>query len=98
VRLRPVAADRLALALEQPQPVDDGRTEQENKKQRGDHRAAGAERDVAEHIEDGELVRQIDQPIKHTLNLMRTLLPPPSPPPQAGTGREGAADTPVAAP
>ena len=29
-------------------------------------RAAGAERDVAEHVEDRELVGQIDQPIEHT--------------------------------
>ncbi len=37
-------------------------------------RAAGAEGDVAEYVEDGELVRQIDQPIKHRLNLARTRL------------------------
>ena len=74
VRFRAVGADRLALALQQPQPVDDARAEQEHEQQRGDDRAAGAERDVAEHIEDGELVRQIDQPIEHRINLVRTRL------------------------
>ena len=44
------------------------------KQQRGDDRAAGAEGDVAKHIEDGELVRQIDQPIEHRINLVRTRL------------------------
>ena len=40
--------------------------------ERGDDRAAGAECDVAEDVEDGDLVRQIDQPIEHRINLART--------------------------
>ena len=52
--LRTVAADRLALALAQPQPIDDRGPEHEDEDKRGDHRAAGAERDVAEHVEEPE--------------------------------------------
>ena len=54
MRLRPVAADRLALALAQPQIVDDPGPEQEHEQRAGHHRAAGAERDVAEHVEGRE--------------------------------------------
>ena len=50
--LRAVGADRLALALAQAQMVDDPGPEQEHEHQRGDHRAAGAERDVTEHVEN----------------------------------------------
>ena len=70
VRLRTIGTNRLALALQQAQPIDDGLAEQEDKEQRGDHRSAGAEGDVAKHVEDGNLVRQIDQPIEHRINLV----------------------------
>jgi hypothetical protein len=65
VRLRPVGADRLAFALQQPQPVDHELPEQKNEDERGNHRSAGAEGDVAKDIQDRELVREFDQPIKH---------------------------------
>ena len=41
------------LPCSQPQVIDDPRAEQEHEDERGDHRAAGAERDVAEHVERG---------------------------------------------
>ena len=74
--LRPVGADRLALALPQAQAVDDGRARTGTRTiSAGDHRAAGAEGDVAEDVEDGELVGQFDEPIEHRLNLVRTRFP-----------------------
>ncbi len=102
VGLRSVGADRLAFALQRAQPVDDGRTEQEHEQQRGDDRAAGAKRDVAEDVEDGDFVRQIDQPIEHRINLVRTrpatcLLPTRQFPTRQFPSRLGARTT-VAAP
>ena len=44
------------LPCRSAQLVDDHRPEQEHEHQRGDHRAAGADRDVAEHVEDSENV------------------------------------------
>ena len=61
MRLRPVGADRLALALPDAQRVDDRRAEDEDDQRRGDQRAAGAEGDVAEDVEDRDLVREIDK-------------------------------------
>ena len=52
MRLRAVGADRLALALAQPQMVDDPGPEQEHEQRAGHHRAAGAEGDVAKHVEE----------------------------------------------
>ncbi len=49
--LRAVGADRLAFPLTHPERVDDRRAEQEHDQRRSDHRAAGAEGNVAEHIE-----------------------------------------------
>ena len=72
VGLRAIRADRLAFALQRAQAADDGRAEQKDEQQRGDNGAAGAERDIAKDVEDGDLVRQIDQPIKHRINLVRT--------------------------
>ena len=57
VRLRPVVADRLALALLDAQQLDDRRAEQEHEQQRGHDRAAGAEGDVAEDVERAEQAR-----------------------------------------
>ena len=51
VRLRAVGADRLALALPQPQMIDDPGAEQEHEQRAGDDGAAGAEGDVAEHVQ-----------------------------------------------
>ena len=50
VRLRAIGADRLALALPQPQMIDDPGPEQEHEQRARDHRAAGAEGDVAKHV------------------------------------------------
>ena len=52
VRLRTVGADRLALALPQPQMIDDPGAEQEHEQRAGHDGAAGAEGDVAEHVEE----------------------------------------------
>ena len=72
VRFRTIGADRLAFSLQPPQPINDELAEQKHKQQRGDDRAAGPERDVAKHIEDGKLVGKFDQPIKHyDINLVR---------------------------
>ena len=65
--LRAVGADRLALALLDAQQVDDRAAEQEHEHQRGDDGAAGAEGDVAEDVEERELVGEIGQPIEHRI-------------------------------
>ena len=62
---RAVLADRLALALADAQRGDDGRTEQEHEQQRRDHRRAGAEGDVAKHVQDRQLPRPIGQVDQH---------------------------------
>ena len=51
MRLRAVGADRLALALPEPQMVDDPGPNRNTNSGAGDHRAAGAEGDVAEDVE-----------------------------------------------
>src|ERR1700726_2270391 len=51
MRLRAVGADRLALALPDPQMVDDPGAEQEDEQGPRYHRAAGTECDVAENIQ-----------------------------------------------
>ena len=73
MRSRAVAADRLALALAQPQMIDDPRTEQEHEQRPGHHRAAGAKGDVAEHVQKctehaqtGNRIGKFDQPVKHS--------------------------------
>ena len=45
------------------------RAEQEHEDQRGHHRAAGAERDVAEHVEERERAGKVGQPVEHRINL-----------------------------
>src|SRR6266700_5757625 len=74
MRLRTVAADRLALALAQPQMIDDPGTEQEHEQRARHHRPAGAEGDVAEDVEEaaedsetGDGVGKLDQPVKHSI-------------------------------
>ena len=54
--LRPIAADRLAVPLQRFQPADHRRPENEADDQRGQARGARAERDVAEQVEQDELV------------------------------------------
>ena len=58
VPLRTFRADRLTLALARAQPVDHARADQKRDDQRRHDRATGAERDVAEHIQRGELICQ----------------------------------------
>ena len=65
MRRRSVGADRLTFALLDAQHVDDRTAEQEHEHQRGDDGAAGAEREVAEHIEERQFVGEVGQPIKH---------------------------------
>ena len=72
MRLRPVGADRLSLALAQAEVVDDPGAEQEHEQRTRHHRAASAESDVAkdvqerlENAESRNSVGKIDQPIKH---------------------------------
>src|ERR1700743_2429060 len=74
MRLRTVGADRLALALAQPEMVDDPGAENEHDQRAGDHRAAGAEGDVAKHIEERtedtetrHRVGKINQPVEHSI-------------------------------
>jgi hypothetical protein len=63
VRLRAVAANRLALALLAPQQVDDGR-QKNTKPARSDDRTAGAKRDVPKHVQE-RFCRQLGQPVGH---------------------------------
>jgi hypothetical protein len=67
VRLRTVGADRLALALSNAQRVDDRRPKQEDDKCGGNQRATRPEGDVAEDIEELELVSQSGQQHQHDL-------------------------------
>ncbi len=74
MRRRTVGADRLALALPQPQMIDDPGAEQEHEQRARHHRPAGAEGDVAEDVEEpaektktGNGVGQLDQPVKHSI-------------------------------
>src|SRR4029077_875975 len=69
VRLRPVAADRLALALLEPQHIDDRAAGQKNEHQRRDKGAARAEGDVGKDVEKAEVSGEIGQPIEHRSNL-----------------------------
>ena len=62
-----VFADGLALALADAQGPDHLGPEQEHEQQRRDQRSAGAEGDVAEDIEGGELRGELGQPIEHRL-------------------------------
>src|SRR5689334_1889498 len=73
MRLRAVGADRLALALPEPQMIDDPGPEQEHEQRACHHRAAGAEGDVAEYVEQAaedaktrDGVGKLDQPVKHS--------------------------------
>ncbi len=66
VALRSVEADRLALALHRFQPADHRRAEHEAHQQRGQAGRARAEGDVAEQVEQEELVGQRpEQVVEH---------------------------------
>ena len=61
-----VRANRLAVRLLPPQPQDQVRTENKADQQRGDDRPSRAEGDVAEQVEELELVRErIKQRVQH---------------------------------
>ena len=74
VRLRAVGADRLALALAQPQMIDDPRAEHEHEHQRGDHRARRPHGEIAEHVEERQRAGKVGQPVEHRINPERTPL------------------------
>eukprot|EP01035_Chromulina_nebulosa_P000759 gene758-1025_t len=63
--LRTVGADGLALTLPYPQRGDDHRPEEEHQQRRGEECRAGPEGDIAEQIEDLQMIRQIHQPKQH---------------------------------
>ncbi len=65
MRLRAVGADRLALALFEPQGGDAARAEEEYEEQRRRGGAAGPEGDVAKQIERTEQMRKIRKPGEH---------------------------------
>ena len=71
MRGRTVGADRLALALFQPQRRDDAGAEEEHEEQAGRRRAERAEREIAEEVEDPEDVREVGQPGQHAGLLSR---------------------------
>ncbi len=59
--LRTIAADRLSLALGQFQPADESGPDDKTDEKRRHHRTAGAEREIAEHVEDPVVVGQRHQ-------------------------------------
>ena len=61
----PSSADRLPLALLQPQRGDDRRTEEEDEEEPGSRGAERAEREIAEQVEDAGQVRKLGQPGQH---------------------------------
>ena len=65
MRLRPVGTDRLALALANPQRIDDRRSEQKHDKGRGEQRRTRPEGDVPEQVEDLNFIRQFNEPDQH---------------------------------
>ena len=65
VRLRAVEADRLALALLQPQRRDDRRPEKEDEESSGRRRADRAERQVTEQVQRAEIAGQFGEPDEH---------------------------------
>src|ERR1700730_17813869 len=77
MRLRAVAADRLALALAEPKGVDEPGGEQENEQRAGEPRPARAKGNVAEHVQKGAEhaetrngIGKLDQPVKHSNRLI----------------------------
>src|SRR5687768_3964427 len=66
MRLRPVLADRLALALLQAQKGDDRRAEPEHEEERRRDRAAGPEGDVAEDVERVQEGAEIGEKGQHS--------------------------------
>src|SRR3546814_14001622 len=57
-----VAANRLALALPRTQPLDHRRPDEEGDGERRDHRAAAANGEVAEQVEQRDAVGERDEP------------------------------------
>src|SRR5690349_7985963 len=80
--LRAVGPDRLALALPQPQRIDDRGAEQEDQHRRGYQRPAGAEGDVAEDVEDRGVASELREKGEHSASpgaLTRALRSRPAP-------------------
>ena len=71
---RPVAADRLAIALLGLQPADQRREEHEADDRRGQNRSAGPKRNVSEQIEDDKIICQREQQVIEHLIVASTLL------------------------
>ena len=65
MRGRAVGADRLALALFEPQRRDDRRPEEEHEEQPGRRRAERAERQIAEQMEQAGDVTEVAQTGQH---------------------------------
>src|SRR4051812_25111779 len=63
--LRPVDADRLALALADPQPGDEPRAEQKADEQSRGARRAGTEADVADKVEDPGEAELLGDQVEH---------------------------------
>jgi hypothetical protein len=60
MRLRPIGADRLALALPDAQRVDDSRPEEEDDQSGGKKSGTRPEGNVPEQIQKFEIFRQFD--------------------------------------
>lgn len=55
--------------MPQPQACEHARAEQKHEDHAGEHRAAGAERDVPEYIEGADGIGKLTQPIQHDFGL-----------------------------
>src|SRR5262249_4237246 len=60
-----IGADRLALALANLEPADERRTDHKADHHGGQNRAAGAEGEIAEDVEERRCIRKICQKVKH---------------------------------
>ena len=65
--LRPVLADRLALALRGAKPADELGSEQQPDKKRSGARGAGAEADVADEVEDAREAELLGDHVEHAI-------------------------------
>src|SRR5690606_20681882 len=65
VALRTIVTDRLPLALTDTQPADELRPDQKAQKQGRRHRAAGAEADIADEVENARKAELLGDQIEH---------------------------------
>ena len=68
--LRTVIADRLSLALLDPQQIDDGGSEHHHEQKRRKGCAAGSECDVAKNVQRADLIAEIDELIEHARRIL----------------------------